>query len=626
MEAVHFNLRIDPTKVPTFGKITPYPFQWEIIEDVKQYIRDQRARFKAGEPVQYGFVTAYVSAGKTIILGALAAHCTNVGAKCLILTRTGELVSQNADECWNMNCPVSVYSASSGYKKRINSDYKVIVGSEGTVVNGLETDLAGFVPHIILIDECHEVNHFDVVDPKAGTTQYAQILNHYKRLNPGVVVIGVTGTPYRGCDGIKSKDFWVNQIGRSIDREFLVANGYIVPTIFDLPQGLGYDFSGIDLGEINEGIQDYTPAQLKAMEEAISEDKTRKIMEYVVKVMEKRLGALITCASERHCREAASVLPEGSWGIVTESTTQSERAAILKGAKTGKIKYVLQIGCLTTGVNVPFWDTSVILRKIGSLTLLTQLLGRGMRLLKPEHEKIGWRKTDHLCMDFSDTMKDMFDMYDDPMVSEAVSKQKRENNEKKFCPKECCQAENGISARRCNAISSETGLRCDHFWMSVKCKNPDCKADNDVKSKECRICGEQLIDPNKKLNGTRYKMNEWKPVKSMTIVPTRNKNGIVVTIHLDCKTFEGKPEVARLTFYPWSSQGSFQKFKHNFVKQFISDYKLSNKILAQKNVDGFMSFVEHFHTPPFITHRVGEHGSIVNLPSQKVLDEIAAGV
>ncbi|WP_312691108.1 helicase-related protein, partial [Escherichia coli] len=82
-------------------------------------------------------------------------------------------------------------------------------------------------------------------------------------------------------------------------------------------------------------------------------------------------AVLITCAGVRHCKEAAAALPPGStYAIITGDTDTKTRKKILDDVRAGKIKYTFQVMALTTGVNVPNWDFSVILRKIGSLTLL----------------------------------------------------------------------------------------------------------------------------------------------------------------------------------------------------------------------------------------------------------------
>ncbi|MFW0778511.1 MAG: Hint domain-containing homing endonuclease, partial [Rickettsiales bacterium] len=334
----------------------------------------------------------------TIMLGTIANHCQNVGAKCLIMADQGELVEQNSDECWNMDTKNSIYSASLGRK---STHFPVVVGTSGTIVKSLEKSFKDWVPHIVLIDECHRVNWRDCMSDEP-TTNYGRILKWFKHLNPRLVVVGVTGTPFRGTESIKGP-FWQHKIGESINREYLVDNGYIVPTVFGFSD-TQYDLDGF-APRHEFGTEDFSASELAEMERLMSVDTTAKIMQEVIQVAPTRNMVMITCASERHCKDAARHLPDGSYGIITQSTRKKERKSILDKAKTGEIKYLLQIGCLTTGLNRPLIDTSVILRRIGSLTLLIQLLGRGMRLLKQEHIDAGIHKADHLVLDYSGTME-----------------------------------------------------------------------------------------------------------------------------------------------------------------------------------------------------------------------------
>lgn len=467
--------------IKAIGNITPYPFQNDLIESMKNEVRDQWAKIKNGEQERFEpvIIEAYVSAGKTILLGAMASHMSSVGGNTLILARTGELVEQNAEECWNMDAENSVFSASLGIK---SVKHKCIVGTEGTVANALYKQFLNKKFHQLLIDEAHEVHWREALqkikDPNYETNnQYALILAELIRRNPKMAIIGVTGTPYRGSESIISKEgFWKRRIGPRIDRDFLVDNGYIVPTIFGYGE-LEYDYHEWD-GQKTEGTEDFGAKDLKAMGDKADVKLTHKIMREVMEITKNRLGVLITCASEKHCKQAASVLPDGTWAIVTQSTGNKKRKEILDKAKEGKLKYILQIGCLTTGVNVPFWDTSVLLRRIGSLTLLTQLLGRGMRLLKPWQEEAGWVKHNHLCLDYSGTMAAMQELFDDPILDDAVlEKNKKRNEGFKTCPK-CASkglnGENHIMARRCNKrVTDEDGVesRCDYFWHSKTCEN-----------------------------------------------------------------------------------------------------------------------------------------------------------
>ena len=182
-------------EIPTLGKITPYPFQWELVQNIINHIRKQLKREIKPTPA---YINAFVSSGKTIVAGAVANHCSKVGAKLLVLARTGELVEQDQEEIWNMDSPCSIYSASLGRK---STHFNTVVGTEGTVANALNGDFSQWIPHIILIDEAHQVPWQDVIEK--GDSCYSKIINHFQLLNPNVVIIGMTGSPYRGIESIR---------------------------------------------------------------------------------------------------------------------------------------------------------------------------------------------------------------------------------------------------------------------------------------------------------------------------------------------------------------------------------------------------------------------------------------
>lgn len=576
------------------GNIEPYPFQDNLISSITKEIRAQWASGNKFKPV---FVEAYVSAGKTIVIGAIANRCAQVGGKCLVLARIGELVSQNSDECWNMDTKNSVFSASLGIK---STHFNVVVGTEGTIANHLDREFAsdGWRPNIILIDECHTVDWRDALN-ETPTSQYGKILKHFMDMNPKTAVIGLTGTPYRGLESILG-DFWDKRLDPVIGRKYLVDNSYIVPTIF----GYAHDDVGYDLSDFTPkshgGTADFSSSELEAMSEKMDLTVTHKIMSEVMAITSQRNGVLVTCASEKHCKEAAEVLPANSFGIVTQSTGKKERKLILDGARDGSIKYVLQIGCLTTGVNIPLWDTSVVLRRIGSLTLLTQLLGRGMRLLKPEQVAAGITKIDHLCLDYAGTMAAMQQMFDDPFLEQAELERAKREFELKTCP--VCETMNSEHARRCIGADVTTTLRCEFFWQSKEC--PHCQAQNDVTARQCRCCSGTLIDPNEALSGKHYSDDDWKRVLKMDLQPTGN-GGIYVKLHLDAFTLKGEPEVAKMFFNPWASAGAKRVYQHQFVNRFCG-WGFARKVLALPNAEAVCNMKAMFDVPEFVTHRINE--------------------
>jgi DNA repair protein RadD len=65
--------------------------------------------------------------------------------------------------------------------------------------------------------------------------------------------------------------------------------------------------------------------------------------------------------------------------VVTGKTNKVLREKIISDFKDGTIKYVFNVGVLTTGFDHPSLDCIVLLRPTKSITLYYQMLGRGVR-------------------------------------------------------------------------------------------------------------------------------------------------------------------------------------------------------------------------------------------------------
>ncbi|KAF2282435.1 hypothetical protein GH714_044120 [Hevea brasiliensis] len=407
------------------GKIDPRPYQWLCYAMTGNAIRNYKGP---------AFITASVGAGKTIMIAMVAARFSQMGYEGMIIARQGEIIDQDAEELWNLNVKNSLFSASLG--RRVRHTRSLSAAKERLLM--LYSARKRKRPPWV-------ISHRD----------FCLLMN----------AIRLTGRML-GTTSIKGP-FWSGGEIVNIDTKYLVDLGFLVPTIFGVPdiEELKYDLHDFESnGE--DGAQDYTESQLKAMQEEIIKQGTltQKIMLKVMELTRNRNGVLITCAGKKHCKEAAKYLPDGSYAIVTDDMGQKMRRKALKDAYTGKIKYVLQIGCLTTGVNIPLWDTSVILRKIMSLTLLVQLLGRGMRLLKSEQVDQGLVKEDHLVLDFTGTMFELGALYDDPILEEAELQRSKRSGEEVPCPK--CATLNSPYARRCigeDKLSPDG--RCEEFFQ-----------------------------------------------------------------------------------------------------------------------------------------------------------------
>jgi len=551
------------------------------------------------------FHSMSVGAGKTINIAFLCQHIANKNGRVLVLARQGELISQNSEDCWAIKCKNSVYSASLNKKSTF---YPVIFGTEGTIQRALDTDFKSLKFGALLIDECHMIDWQDCLlsEPES---QYGKIIKHFRTLNPQLRIIGYTGSPYRGKESIKG-DFWKHQLS-DVSTYELIGLGFLVPPVF----GFGDDDHSYDLKEFSKADEheDYTQKELAAMGRAITKDSTRTaaIMEEVVERTRNGLGVLITCASKKHCQQVSECLPGGTWGIVTDSTSTKERIRILNDAKTGKIKYVMQIGCLTTGVNVPFWQYNVLLRKIGSLTLLTQLIGRTLRTLKPHQIEEGLVKHDSLILDYAETFESMGDIFDDPIIQQAVAKKKGVVNENKQCPK--CNTMNSEYAVRCYAQdTSEPDGRCSYFFKSSVCA---CGTENAPTAKNCRACDAVMIDPNKALVNKAYTDADYKGVKKMELSETTTGK-LCVTYCLETtyqKNGKEYPEVAKEYFNPIGG-APFEKQKwYKFIEQHIQGASFRRTFAKLPSIKHMVNMKAMLDIPKEITHRMNDkHFSIIN--------------
>lgn len=605
------------------GGIEPRPYQWLVYEKTAEVIR------KFGKQPKPSYVTASVGAGKTIMIAMIARRFQDMGWEGLVIARQGEIIEQDAEELWNLSVKNSLFSASLGRKAYA---YPLIAGTEGTIINGLfdktaddgtvtKSLLSDFTPRYILVDECHQVNWQDIISEQPET-QYGVIMNELNRrckakYGHEVIVIGYTGSPFRGVESINGA-YWKHEIV-NISTKYLVDLGFLVPTIFggqDI-EDLQYDLHEFASSDV-DGVQDFTDSQLKEMQEEILKQGTltQKIMLKVMELTRDRLGVLITCAGKKHCKEAAKYLPEGSYSIVTEDMGQKARRKALKDAATGRKKYTLQIGCLTTGVNIPYWDTSVILRKIMSLTLLTQLLGRPMRLLKPDQIAAGLVKENHLCLDFTGTMFELGGLYEDPILEEAEAQRAKRSGEQVPCPK--CQTMNSPYARRCigKDATSPDG-RCEEFFSFIRCGfdkhgirifDDGCGTKNDPTARYCRQCDHVLRDPNAALNERAYTDKEWTDVQDFKVELTKDAEGVLYR-YLVVKA-DGKTGWANEVFYPFGGKPKHLRdmFKMKALLPHLEDKSMMKKMMDCHDAKTFMHYAGLIRAPKRITHRFNDKG------------------
>lgn len=602
--------------IPPLKDLVPRDYQEWAYNAIAKNIRDYKGAF---------FIEASVGAGKTAIMAMILSQAQEKGIPCLVLARRGELVEQNSETFWSAGVRNSIFSASMNIK---STKYPIIVGSEGTVARSIDGQLKDFKPSILLLDECHELA-FDQDD-----SQYMKIISELLQRQPKLRIIGLTGSPYRGTKDILG-EFW-RLCAYRVRTPYLVDNGYLVPTIF----GFGHDEVRYDLSQFKisdeDNHSDYTKEELLAMQKIITKDKTttQLIVEEVIALTKNRNVVMITGAGKKHLEQIAECLPENSWIIITDDTSARERRAGLKSAYDGEKKFILQIGCLTTGIDMPLIDTSVIMRKIGSLTLLVQLLGRGMRLLKPFQKEKGYKKEDHLVLDYSGTMDEMNEIYLDPVLERAAyDKAKQDNVDMVICG--LCGQGNSPTARRCiGNIKDNQGKfypvvrtdknnkqwknfeidgRCENFYKMRECNV--CGTPNDTAARECRLCEAILIDPNKNLTNRHYVDADYRKVNTWTMGLTRNQQGIIVSYFIEgienqnAKTFNMRGvqcEVATELLFPESREKWMKSKWYDFLNTHTK--KEHRPLFSGRRAIECLKLMRYMQPPTHITHRINADG------------------
>lgn len=532
--------------------------------------------FRSRETAKFGdrdihppiIVSASVSSGKSVMLAEVAKAIRDSGevkrrtVYIMIIQRQGLLCAQNSDAAWSINLNNSIFSASCGNRK--STHYQVVYATEGTLARALEqyrfspwtaeelekspewrASARKFHPDLILIDEGHQVPY------ESPDSQYMKTLMHFYDCKPHMRLACMTGSPFRGISSIVGdtpQHLWKKVasiepgdpeypeggVGNGIiSTDFMIEQGWVVAPQFGFPddEDTHYDFS-----HLSTETWDYPEHELDA---AVSnKELCLAICADFVRKTKDRKGVLIFASTQRHTRQIAAALKligidPGQVGVIIDSTSQKEQTRILTAAKEGRLKFVINVGVLTTGVNVPWWDTIVLMRPIAAIVLLIQAIGRILRLLiedgdMPMVERdaltaelrkmliAASAKPDSLVLDYANVMDTLGALYESQVLEAAeLEKAKKEKKDLIICPA-CDKAGigtmNAPTARRC-IYRDPQGVRCEYFYHFRLC--PSCGCKNDQVARECRSCKRMLIDPNAALNNKHYVDGESIPVRSM---------------------------------------------------------------------------------------------------------------
>lgn len=330
-------------------------------------------------------------AGKSIVIAKIVTDAVTLWqGRCLILAHVKELLEQNAAKIAALCPEIDIGIFSAGLNSRDTKERVIIAGIQS--VYDKAAQLGSF--DLVLIDEAHLI-------PPDGDGMYRSFLDDMKKINPNIRLIGMTATPYRLKGGlICRKENLLNEVCCEIGVRELIVAGYLSK----LRSKNGKYKADLDNLHIRGG--EFVAEDVeKAMDnERLVTAACREIAE----LCKDRKKVLIFASSIDHCRHIAETIREQTHeecGIVTGHTPKLERAEILDrfrgitqknlfGEAKPELKYLVNVGVLTTGFDAPAIDCVAILRPTNSAGLYYQMVGRGFRL-SPDTGK-----TDCLILDY----------------------------------------------------------------------------------------------------------------------------------------------------------------------------------------------------------------------------------
>jgi len=350
------------------------PYQQAAVEAVYEHLRS-----KENNPC----VVLPTGTGKSCVLAQIAKDAVEKwNGRVLILAHVKELLEQNADKIRKL-CPelkIGIFSA--GLNSRDTDEQVIVAGIQS--VYDKACDLGSF--DLIIIDEVH-------MCPFDGEGTYRTFLNDMKVINPNVRLIGLTATPFRLKGGLICKpENLLNEICYEAGLKEMIQQGYLSPLV----SKAGRVEAKLDGLHIRGGefINDEIAAAMDT--ESLVSSACREIVE----LTRDRKSVLIFTVGVAHCEHVAEKIAACSGqecALVTGNTPSGERAEIIARFKgepvpddfftfKPSLKYLANVGVLTTGFDAPNTDCVVLLRPTNSAGLLVQMVGRGTRL-SPKTDK-----------------------------------------------------------------------------------------------------------------------------------------------------------------------------------------------------------------------------------------------
>lgn len=289
------------------------------------------------------------------------------GWRGIIATHVKELVGQDT-EAVAMLDPMTPVGVCSAGLRRDDTAMPLIVGG----IQTMHKNAAAFGwRDFLIIDEAQ------LLSP-AKEAMYQRYTKALKEINPNLVVIGLTATPYRMGQGMLTDDGIFTHIVydlttiEAFDRLF--REGHLCMPI---PKQMKLALDTHDVSVSSNGDFNLSQLQAKVNRPEITFAALREVCEYGV----DRQSWIIFASGKDHAEDVARMLNAFGvpTGVVHDGIKETVRDDTIRDFKAGRLRAVSNNNILTTGFDHKPTDLIAILRPTLSTVLHVQMIGRGMR-------------------------------------------------------------------------------------------------------------------------------------------------------------------------------------------------------------------------------------------------------
>lgn len=533
------------------------PYQLDAIEKTKQALRTY----------ERVVVTAATGAGKSLLIAEIVSYfLTRAKGNVLILCHQAEILQQNNLKLKDKNIQTSIYCA--GLKSKCVKSRVVLASRESAAQQKSLIMQQKF--DLIIVDECHLVS----ANPE---TMYQKIF----AACGGRWILGFTGSPYRLDNGVifgKGK-FWQKQ-ACAVTTEDLQNLGFLAKHTFPRINPV------IDTSSVTLTASDFNLKQLETV------SSTPQVVAQCVsewwRIARSRKLTMFFCVSLVHAKLVATEIAKYTSDVLTVDgeTEHSKRTEMFESCRKGRIRAIVNVGVLTTGVDIPITDCIVLLRATQSLSLFIQMVGRGLRIFDG--------KSNCLVLDFAGNWI-RFGGLENPMVPKVGST--------------AVASDDYAKVLAMLGITENTTL-----FEAPKKECPQCSSLTATGTKLCGSCGHIFINHANEAhkNSTQYWQNKGYTVgvlKEFQLSKKENRNG---KPYIEFFGTIGNQRI--ITVLPikatesWIRKAAFQKYSKLLEIQFTGK---SAKLAYKRGQNGFTNI-------EIINERANE-SSDIDLPQNEYL-------